>query len=172
MKRDIKLNISQLRDVESRIRAVGDALIEITEASDRFLEVLREQSSQAYETLSGQWEENIQKKEQETLSMLIRLAGIVDNYIEAMTACIAPENESELMRVDRNDIWWNYEQISGRATDFLDILGIMNSSWKDYKRIHIYNPFLSPAENELKKAELEAAEREEREKRERNYRKL
>ena len=75
MKRDIKLNISQLRDVESRITAVGDALVEITEASDRFLEILREQSSQAYEELSRQWEEKIQKK-QETLSMLIRLAEL------------------------------------------------------------------------------------------------
>ena len=53
----------------------GNALIEITEASDRFLEILREQSSQAYEELSRQWEEKIQKK-QETLSMLIRLAEL------------------------------------------------------------------------------------------------
>ena len=33
----------------------------------------------------------------------------INSYISDMTDYIALENETTMMRVDRNDIWWNYK---------------------------------------------------------------
>ena len=40
------------------------------------------------------------------MSHLDAISRKVQSYIDAM------------MRVDRNDIWWNYKQIEGEATSF------------------------------------------------------
>lgn len=169
MKRDIKLNIFELGEVYKGIDRAKSALEEIAAASEQFQTVIREQDSAAYDELSRLWEEKVQKEERELAGKLGCIAEMVQGYIWDMTAYVEPENEGEMMRVDRNDIWWNYTQIRGNATGFLDILGDTGSSWQDYKKFYMYNPFLSAAENAERKAALEEEEREERERRERNY---
>lgn len=172
MKNDLKLNISDLRQVESGIETARSALLEIAEASERFLTVLKEQDSNAYEELSRLWKEKVREEEEDLSYKMGVMAGMVTNYIEAMTACVSPENESMMMRVDRYDIWWNYKQIADKSSDFGGIVNDSGSSFRDYKKTFIYNILISPEENAAKKAELEAEERKEREKRERNYNKL
>lgn len=172
MKRDLKLNISELEEVYNGIYTAKSALEEIADASERFQTIIKEQDSEAYEELSGLWEEKVQKEEADLAGKLECMAEMVSGYIRDMTAYVAPENESVLMRVDRNDIWWNYTQIAGRSTDFFDIVADAGSSWKNYKKFYMYNPFISAAENAVRKAEMEEEERIEREKRERNYKML
>ena len=77
---------------------------------------------------------------------------MIDSYISDMTDYIAPENETAMMRVDRNDIWWNYKQIEGEATSFDWIVQDTGSTPATYKRLFIPNPFSSDEENEAKKS--------------------
>ena len=97
---------------------------------------------------------------------------MIDSYISDMTDYIAPENETAMMRVDRNDIWWNYKQIEGEATSFDWIVQDTGSTPVTYKRLFIPNPFSSDEENEAKKSAQQQEEDAESARRQRNYEKL
>ena len=97
---------------------------------------------------------------------------MIDSYISDMTDYIAPENETAMMRVDRNDIWWNYKQIEGEATSFDLIVQDTGSTPATYKRLFIPNPFSSDEENEAKKSAQQQEEDAESARRQRNYEKL
>ena len=97
---------------------------------------------------------------------------MIDSYISDMTDYIAPENETTMMRVDRNDIWWNYKQIEGEATSFDWIVQDTGSTLATYKRLFIPNPFSSDEENEAKKSAQQQKEDAESARRQRNYEKL
>ena len=175
MKRDLKLNISELRTVYQSIRSAWEALGEITYASGRFREVLKDQDSLAYERLTRIWEERIEAEEKELSERLETLSDMVLSYINEMTALVEPEDESLRMRVDRNDICHNCVQIEMEAVESFRqdrSFGLLWDSACDYKRLYISNPFLSAAENAAKKAAQEEAEKEEKARRERNYAKL
>ncbi len=77
-----------------------------------------------------------------------------------------------MMRVDRNDIWWNYKQIEGEATSFDWIVQDTGSTPVTYKRLFIPNPFSSDEENEAKKSAQQQEEDAESARRQRNYEKL
>ena len=47
------------------------------------------------------------------------LYDIFNNYINDMTDIIKPKNESQMMRVSRNDIWWNMQTINNCCTNVL-----------------------------------------------------
>ena len=89
-----------------------------------------------------------------------------------MESHIAPKDPALQLRVDRNDIWWNYTQIAGNAMDFGDILRDESGSYVDYGGWYLYNPFEDEKTNEARKQAMEAEEAAERGRRERNYRKL
>ena len=91
-------------------------------AARKFEQTIKDQDSDAYNKLSEQWETNVW------------------------------ENETAMMRVDRNDIWWNYKQIEGEATSFDWIVQDTGSTPATYKRLFIPNPFSSDEENEAKKS--------------------
>ena len=97
---------------------------------------------------------------------------MIDSYISDMTDYIAQENETAMMRVDRNDIWWNYKQIEGEATSFDWIVQDTGSTLATYKRLFIPNPFSSDEENEAKKSAQQQEEDAESARRQRNYEKL
>ena len=97
---------------------------------------------------------------------------MIDSYISDMTDYIAPENETAMMRVDRNDIWWNYKQIEGEATSFDWMVQDTGSTLATYKRLFIPNPFSSDEENEAKKSAQQQEEDAESARRQRNYEKL
>ena len=92
MKRDLKLNISELRTVYRSIRSVWEALGEITYASGRFREILKNQESLAYEELTRIWDERIEGPEKELSGRLETLSEMVLSYINGMTAYVEPED--------------------------------------------------------------------------------
>ena len=88
MKRDLKLNMSHLDAISRKVQSYIDAMEAVGLAARKFEQTIKDQDSDAYNKLSEQWETNVW------------------------------ENETAMMRVDRNDIWWNYKQIEGEATSF------------------------------------------------------
>ena len=122
MKRDLKLNMSHLDAISRKVQSYIDAMEAVGLAARKFEQTIKDQDSDAYNKLSEQWETNVW------------------------------ENETAMMRVDRNDIWWNYKQIEGEATSFYWIVQDTGSTLATYKRLFIPNPFSSDEENEAKKS--------------------
>ncbi len=120
-------------------------------AARKFEQTIKDQDSDAYNKLSEQWETNVWENEKILKYRLGVIKEMIDSYISDMTDYIAPENETAMMRVDRNDIWWNYKQIEGEATSFDWIVQDTGSTPVTYKRLFIPNPFSSDEENEAKK---------------------
>ena len=142
MKRDLKLNMSHLDAISRKVQSYIDAMEAVELAARKFEQTIKDQDSDAYNKLSEQWETNVW------------------------------ENETAMMRVDRNDIWWNYKQIEGEATSFDWIVQDTGSTPATYKRLFIPNPFSSDEENEAKKSAQQQEEDAESARRQRNYEKL
>lgn len=173
MKRDIKLNISQLNGLSSKLVDYIEAVQTVVQAAGNFQETIRKQDSDAYQKLDGLWETNVKENAQELINRLSTIQYYLSGYITEMTSFITPDNENAMMRVDRNDIWFNYEQIAGEAINYMeDILLDTGSSWRDYHRNYYYDMRLSPEENEAGRAAVEAEVEAERLRRESNYENL
>lgn len=172
MKRDLKLNMSQLEAILAKTERHRKELEQIEAASAAFLEAVRDQDSSAYERLSAQWENDVSRKESSLKEKLEIISDILKGYISDMESYIKPNDPMEMMRVDRNDIWWNYTQIAQNTTNFWDILADEGSSFAGYKKWFVYNPFESEGANAARKASMEAEEAAERGRRERNHAKL
>lgn len=129
MKRDIKINMGVLESIYYVIRRYADALSEIESASTKFLEVIQSQDSVAYERLAQMWETNISKEEGELKERLTSVADILERYGNEMKEYIAPVDYFKTMRVDRDDIWFNYTQIVSNSQDVMDIITDTKSTY-------------------------------------------
>ena len=172
MKRDLKLNMSHLDAISRKVQSYIDAMEAVELAARKFEQTIKDQDSDAYNKLSEQWETNVWENEKILKYRLGVIKEMIDSYISDMTDYIAPENETAMMRVDRNDIWWNYKQIEGEATSFDWIVQDTGSTLATYKRLFIPNPFSSDEENEAKKSAQQQEEDAESARRQRNYEKL
>ena len=172
MKRDLKLNMSHLDAISRKVQSYIDAMEAVGLAARKFEQTIKDQDSDAYNKLSEQWETNVWENEKILKYRLGVIKEMIDSYISDMTDYIAPENETAMMRVDRNDIWWNYKQIEGEATSFDLIVQDTGSTLATYKRLFIPNPFSSDEENEAKKSAQQQEEDAESARRQRNYEKL
>ena len=172
MKRDLKLNMSHLDAISRKVQSYIDAMEAVGLAARKFEQTIKDQDSDAYNKLSEQWETNVWENEKILKYRLGVIKEMIDSYISDMTDYIAPENETAMMRVDRNDIWWNYKQIEGEATSFDWIVQDTGSTLATYKRLFIPNPFSSDEENEAKKSAQQQEEDAESARRQRNYEKL
>ena len=172
MKRDLKLNMSHLDAIFRKVQSYIDAMEAVGLAARKFEQTIKDQDSDAYNKLSEQWETNVWENEKILKYRLGVIKEMIDSYISDMTDYIAPENETTMMRVDRNDIWWNYKQIEGEATSFDWIVQDTGSTLATYKRLFIPNPFSNDEENEAKKSAQQQEEDAESARRQRNYEKL
>ena len=172
MKRDLKLNMSHLDAISRKVQSYIDAMEAVGLAARKFEQTIKDQDSDAYNKLSEQWETNVWENEKILKYRLGVIKEMIDSYISDMTDYIAQENETAMMRVDRNDIWWNYKQIEGEATSFDLIVQDTGSTPATYKRLFIPNPFSSDEENEAKKSAQQQEEDAESARRQRNYEKL
>lgn len=111
MKRDLKLNMGHLSDTLDSIQGYLDRVNRLEAACTTFLSVLKKQDSVSYQTLSEEWEEDVIGYIGEIGERLGLVKTMLSGYIADMKAYVAPESESVMMRVDRNDIWWNITQI-------------------------------------------------------------
>ena len=142
MKRDLKLNMSHLDAISRKVQSYIDAMEAVGLAARKFEQTIKDQDSDAYNKLSEQWETNVWENEKILKYRLGVIKEMIDSYISDMTDYIAPENETTMMRVDRN------------------------------KRLFIPNPFSSDEENEAKKSAQQQKEDAESARRQRNYEKL
>lgn len=137
MKRDIIINIAVLDALQKKARSYADALTQLETASDSFLDVIKDQKGESYKKLSNLWDENISVGEGDLKQQLVVVADIVKQYIEDVEEYVQPVQEDVKMRVDIDDIWFNYQQIGSNVYDFNSILWDTGSSWRDYDKFNI-----------------------------------
>ena len=161
--RDIKLNFDDLGEIKNEIKNYIDALEDLQDASERFVSVIDEQKGDTFTELRKEYDDCISVDHSDLIEILYNVHDNLGNYMRDMQDLIAPENSGMLCRVDRNDIWWNLEQIKAIPHQCLsDHPSVPSHSYFD----EFVNP-LSP-----KAAEIQARNEEKRRRRERNYNKL
>lgn len=162
MKRDLKLNMEDLSQTVENIQSYRGRLEYLETACLSFLAILKKQSSVSYNTLSEEWENGIIKYIDEMQSRLEVMHTMLSGYIRDMESFVSPESEGVMMRVDRNDIWWNATQIGSGLSRVFDITSDTGSSYADYK--HFLFDWCSEEAKQILKEEEE-----EKNRRERNY---
>ena len=134
MKRDLRINYANLKYIQRQLIQYVEEIRALSAAANVFLAVMQAQDSDAYKKLRKHWNDKVIDNASMLSGRLEQVAENLGGYISAMTTYIAPVDESREMRVDRNDIWFNYIQIGMNTRDYWDIFGDRGSSWDNYRR--------------------------------------
>lgn len=112
MKRDLKINFGILEQIRDELYQFMRALENMKSSVNNIDNLLANASGKSIEAISEDKQGVITAidtyKEQ-----VNDVYVLISDYIGDMTAYIRPINQYGLMRVDRDDIWWNISQIEG-----------------------------------------------------------
>ena len=161
--RDLKINYDSLKAIQAIVKKYKDALEDLQESTNTFADVIKAQEGDAFKELETEFEEDISVDYSSLISILGDVDTNIGNYMTDMTSYITPEDSSVICRVDRNDIWWNLQQIQGIPYGYLNSYPGVPSHWYMDEWV---NPFADDAD------EVRARNAENQRKRERNYDKL
>lgn len=126
MKRDLKINYGILDDIIDQFHTYQEALETMKDSLGTINHLVEENRGESIEAWRETFKDSTEHiKAYET--QIEELTILFEGYVEDTTAYISPLARQALMRVDRNDIWVNLEQI-----DF----GINNNVPKALNRTH------------------------------------
>lgn len=172
MKRDLRINYANLKYIQRQLIQYVEEICALSAAANTFLAVIQAQDSDAYKKLRKHWNDKVIRNADVLSGRMGQVAENLEGYIGAMTTYISPVDESREMRVDRNDIWFNYIQIGMSIRDYWDIFGDRGSSWENYRRCFWYNPFESEEANNNRRNRMRGEDDVESSRRKGNYDKL
>ncbi len=115
--RDLKINYDSLKAIQAIVKKYKDALEDLQESTNTFADVIKAQEGDAFKELETEFEEDISVDYSSLISILGDVDTNIGNYMTDMTSYITPEDSSIICRVDRNDIWWNLQQIKAYLMD-------------------------------------------------------
>ena len=119
MKRDIKVNYGVLKSIVNDLNQYKTALEDMDNTLKNIEKKLEtENDGEAVNALKSKYSD-IKGQVDSCHGEVSDLYDIFNNYITDMTDIIKPKNESQIMRVSRNDIWWNMSTISSSCTNVL-----------------------------------------------------
>jgi hypothetical protein len=112
MIRDLKINYGILDDIVDQLNVYHQALQTMETSLHQLKVYMKSNEGEAIDA----WEEKIAESE-DTISeygeQVTDLLTLFDGYVTDTTAYITPVARQAMMRVDRNDIWFNLCQIEG-----------------------------------------------------------
>lgn len=161
--RDLKINYDYLCEINSIVKKYIDALEELQSETEAFVEKINNQEGDVFVELKNEYEDAIAVDYTDLIDILKEIYHVSGRYIEEMQFYIAPENSSMLCRVDRNDIWWNLQQIKAIPYAYIEAYPHVPSH---YYMDEFVNPFADDAD------EVRARNEDRRRRRENNYNKL
>ena len=132
MKRDIRINFGQLEDLCTTIANYRKELSDLQILSEELYQVLAAQTSNRLTELAEQWQERVIKKENQLENRLEAIQTLLSNYIYEMGNYIQPKDPDKLTQVDRNDIWWNLQQIVWEISSVYDPGGLAGTYYEPY----------------------------------------
>lgn len=111
MKRDLKINygvldeiIDQLHTYDGALQSMGESL----ESVSSFVKTNEGQSVEAWNEDVNTSKEDIKKYKEQVSDLL----SLFENYVTDTTSHISPVSRGTMMRVSRNNIWANLQQIN------------------------------------------------------------
>ncbi|MEH7180120.1 ADP-ribosyltransferase [Neobacillus vireti] len=147
MKRDLKINYGILDHIIGQLYMYNKALDGMHTSLSNisvFIESNSGESIDAWDKMIKNSKENIKSYKTQIKDLL----SLFENYVTDTTAYIRPIARNAIMRVDRNDIWVNLDQIE---------TGILNNVSKALKLAHktpaSFISFIDPTEQEKQKSE-------------------
>ena len=111
-KNDIKVNYGTINILIYRLNQYKTALEDMKKAIHSIEKIFNKGKGEAMETFGIKSEELI-KKMDGVEKEISDISGILKKYVTDMTAIIKPVSIDKMMRVDRNDIYWNMQTING-----------------------------------------------------------
>ena len=111
-KNDIKVNYGAIHTLIYRLNRYKTALEDMKTAIHSIESIFNKGKGEAMETFGIKSEELI-KKIDGVEKEISDISGILQRYVTDMTAIIKPVSMDKMMRVDRNDIYWNMQTING-----------------------------------------------------------
>ena len=119
MKRDIKINYGKIEDIISNIIKYDGALNDM-EASLKYIKAeINNSTGESIDSLLNNYElliKNIGICKEE----LNDLRKILSDYINEMSGYAQAIHRGSLIRVDRNDVWWNIKSMEGIINQITD----------------------------------------------------
>lgn len=112
LKRDIRIKYSVLEEIRDQIKQYKNAIETIQEVLNTVNNKLEENEGQAVNQLKGNYDE-IKGDLEGCHEEVDDLYTIFDGYISDMQDIIRPIDPKSIMKVDRNDIWWNMQYVFG-----------------------------------------------------------
>ncbi|WP_245828977.1 hypothetical protein [Salipaludibacillus agaradhaerens] len=112
MIRDLKINYGILDDIVEQLNVYHQALQTMETSLHQLKVYMKSNEGEAIDA----WEEKIAESEDtisEYAEQVTDLLTLFDGYVTDTTAYITPVARQAMMRVDRNDIWFNLCQIEG-----------------------------------------------------------
>lgn len=110
MARDIKINYEGLDDIRSKAEKYKIALETIDGVLKRLKEKLSDNSGEAISALLEAIEK-IEEDRTEISEEVSKITKLLDDYILGMQESIKPLVPNKMVRVNRDDIWWNMKFI-------------------------------------------------------------
>lgn len=130
MIRDIKVNYGELKRLLYQLNRYRKALVQMGESVVKIQNALKKNKGFVITALVEQSAE-IEKEIKSIKGEVDSIYNIMNHYVIDMTRIIAPVRESKMMRVDRNDIYWNKQAINGLC-DSVSSIPRRVSTYGDY----------------------------------------
>ena len=111
-KNDIKVNYGTINILIYRLNQYKTALEDMKKAIHSIEKIFNKGKGEAMEAFGIKSNELI-KKIDGVEKEISDISGILKKYVTDMTAIIKPVSIDKMMRVDRNDIYWNMQTING-----------------------------------------------------------
>ncbi|WP_243416043.1 hypothetical protein [Listeria monocytogenes] len=112
MKRDLKINFGILEQIRDELYQFMRALENMKSSINNIDNLLANASGKSIEAIS-QDKKGVITAIDTYKEQVNDVYVLISDYIGDMTSYIRPINQYGLMRVDRDDIWWNISQIEG-----------------------------------------------------------
>ncbi|MDU1323373.1 MAG: EndoU domain-containing protein [Clostridium botulinum] len=119
MKRDIKINYGKIEDIISNIIKYDDALNDMEASLNCIKGEINNSTGEFIDSLLNNYElliKNIGICKEE----LNDLRKILSDYINEMSGYAQAIHRESLIRVDRNDVWWNIKSMEGIINQITD----------------------------------------------------
>ncbi|XQY92515.1 polymorphic toxin type 15 domain-containing protein [Metabacillus sp. HB246100] len=110
MKRDIQINYGILDQIIEQLHTYKNALNQMHSSLTSIAVYVESNAGKSLDV----WDDTIQQSKKNITSYQAQIDDILslfENYVTDTTAYITPISRNSMMRVDRNDIWWNLTQI-------------------------------------------------------------
>ncbi|WP_255301504.1 HNH endonuclease [Bacillus sp. AFS040349] len=110
MKRDIQINYGILDQIIEQLHTYKNALNQMHSSLTSIAVYVESNAGKSLDV----WDDTIQQSKKNINSYQAQiddLLSLFENYVTDTTAYITPISRNSMMRVDRNDIWWNLTQI-------------------------------------------------------------